>query len=71
MPVDAETFGADGPQGIKQIGKKLQEATDEKMSTFYLLQSILMAIHQGNAVCVMAIPKSTSTDLEGLFNFHA
>jgi hypothetical protein len=34
-----------GPQGIKlfkQIGKKIQDATGEKLSTFYLLQSISM-----------------------------
>jgi hypothetical protein len=33
------------PQGIKlfkQIGKKIQDATGEKLSTFYLLQSISM-----------------------------
>ena len=28
---------------IKQIGKKIQEDTGEKLSTFYLLQSISMA----------------------------
>ena len=49
--------------------KKL-EATGEKLSTFYLLQSISMAIQRGNAVCVMGCPKSTSTGLEGIFNFH-
>ena len=46
---------------IKQIGKKIQEATDEKLSTFYLLQNISMAIQQGNAVCVwvaQSCPKS-------------
>ena len=66
-------YGAYGHQGIKliqQIGKKIQEATGVKLSTFYLLQSISMAIQQGNAVCVMGCPKSTSTGLEGLFNFH-
>ena len=73
MPIGIETYGAYGPQGIKlikQIGKKIQEATAEKLSTFYLLQSISMAIQRGNAVCVMGCPKSTSTGLEGLFNFH-
>ena len=33
------TYGAYGPQGIKlvkQIGKKNQEATGEKLSTFFL-----------------------------------
>ena len=65
--------GAYGPQGIKlvnQIGKKIQDATGEKLSTFFLFQSISMAIQQGNAVCVMGCPKDTSTGLEGQFNFQ-
>ena len=36
-------YGAYGPQGIKlvkQIGKKIQDATGEKLSTFYLFQLI-------------------------------
>ena len=73
VPVGIETYGANGPQAIKlikQIGKKIQEATDEKLSTFYLMQSISMAIQKGNAVCVMGCPKKTSPGLEGLFNFH-
>ena len=73
VPVDIETFGAYGPQGIKlvkQIGKKIQDATGEKLSTFYLFQSISMAIQRGNAVCVMGCPKDTSTGLEGLFKFQ-
>ena len=45
----------------------MQEAS-EKLSTFYRLQSISMAIQQTNAVFVMGCPKSTSS--EGLFNFH-
>ena len=67
------TYGAYGPQGIKlvkQIGKKIQDATGEKLSTFYLFQSISMAIQRGNAVCVMGCPKDRSPGLEGLFNFQ-
>jgi hypothetical protein len=73
VPVGIETFGAYGPQAsklIKQIGKKIQEATGEKLSTFYLKQRISMAIQKGNAVCVRGCPKKTSPGLEGLFNFH-
>ena len=36
-----------------------------KLSTFYLLQSISMAIQQGNTVCVMGWPKSTSSVVYG------
>ena len=71
--VGIETYGAYGSQAsklIKQIGKKIQEATGEKLSTFYLKQSISMAIQKGNAVCVRGCPKKTSSGLEGLFNFH-
>ena len=53
VPVGIETYGAYGPQGlklVKQIGKKIQDATCEKLSTFYLLQRILMAIQRGNAI---------------------
>ena len=73
VPVGIETYGAYGPQAIKlitEIGKKIQEATGEKLSTFYLKQRISMAIQKGNAVCVRGCPKKTSTGLEGLFNFH-
>ena len=41
--VGVKTYGAYGPQGIKLI-KQIQEDTGEKLSTYYLLQSILMAI---------------------------
>ena len=41
-----------------------------KLSTFYLLQSISMAIQRGNAICVTTWVKDTSSGLEGLFNFQ-
>ena len=44
--------------------------TGEKLSTFYLFQSISMAIQKGNVVCVMGCVKDTSSGLEGLFNFQ-
>ena len=49
------------------VAKKNHEATSEKSSTFFLFQSISMAIH---LVCVMGCPKNISTGLEGLFNFQ-
>ena len=73
VPVGIETYGAYGPQGlklVKQIGKKIQDATGEKLSTFYLLQNISMAIQRGNAICVTTCIKDQSSGLEGLFNFH-
>ena len=55
---------------VKQISKKNQDATGEKLSTFYLFQSILMAIQWDNAVCVMGCVKEQSSGLEGLFKFQ-
>ena len=63
-----ETYGAYGPQGIKlvkQIGKKIQGATGEKLSTFYLFQSISIAIQRGNAQCVTGCIKEPSFGLRG------
>ena len=73
VPVGIETYGAYGPQGIKlvkQIVKRIQDATGEKLSTFYLFQSISMAIQKGNAQCVTGCVKYRSSGLEGLFRFH-
>ena len=65
------TYGAYGPQDIKlvkQIGKKIKDG--EKLSTFYLFQSISIAIQKGNGQCVMGCIKERSSGLEGQFNFH-
>ena len=35
------------------VQNKIQDATGEKLSTFYLLQSISIAIQQGKVVCAM------------------
>ena len=43
---------------------------DDKLSNFFLFQSISMAVQKGNAVCVMGCPKNTSSGLEFLFNFQ-
>ena len=67
QPVGIKTYGF---KLVKQISKKIQDATSEKLSTFYLFQSISMAIQRGNAVCVMGCVKDTSSGLEGLFNFQ-
>ena len=49
----------------------LNHSTGEKLTTFFLFQSISMAIQKGNAVWVMGCPKNRSSGLEGLFNFQA
>ena len=66
-----ETYGAWGPQGlklIKDIGRKIRDVTGEKRSTFFLSQSISIAIQKGNAACLMGtVPNSEG--LEGVFDF--
>ena len=59
-PIAVETFGAWGPEGarlIKSIGKKIQDHTGEKRSTFFLFQSISMAIQHGNAASILGTVK--------------
>ena len=48
----------------------MNHSTVEKLTTFFLFQSISMAIQRGNAVCVMGCPKNRSSGLEGLLNFQ-
>ena len=55
---------------VKQILKKIQNATSGKLSTFCLFQSISMAMQKGNAQCVTGSVKDWSSGLEGLINFH-
>ena len=71
VPVGAESFGSWGSDGhklVKEIGKKVMEETGEKRSSFYLFQSISMAIQRGNASCVLGtVPRSEG--LEEIFEF--
>ena len=60
VPVAVETFGAWGPEGtclIKTIGGKIQALTGEKRATFFLFQSISMAIQRGNAASILGTVK--------------
>ena len=56
VPIAVETFGGWGAEGaalIKSISKIIQEKTGEKRSTFFLFQSISLAVQQGNATSVL------------------
>ena len=69
VPVAVETFGAFGPMGatlIKSLGKKMQDKTGEKRSTFFLFQSISMAIQRGNAASVLGTTR-TGEKLEEVY----
>ena len=55
-PIAIETFGPWAPMVlklIKEVGKKIGNITGEKISTYYLLQSISIAIQRGNTASVM------------------
>ena len=61
MPIAVETFGGWGPEGasvIKTLGKKIQEKTGEKRSTFFLFQSISLAVQRGNATSVLGTART-------------
>ena len=71
VPIATETYGAWVSQGldlIKEIGKKICEATHEKRSTLFLIQRILIAIQRGNASCVLGTAPA-SESLDEVFDF--
>ena len=56
VPIAVETFGGWGPEGaalIKSLGKLIQEKSGEKRSTFFLFQSISLAVQGGNAASIL------------------
>ena len=69
VPIAVETLGSWGPEGlrlIKSLGKKIQDLTGEKKSTFYLFQSISVAIQRGNAASILGTVK-TGKKLDEIF----
>ena len=73
IPVGIETFGSWGNEGlklIKDIGKKLKEASGEPRSTFFLTQRISTALQRGNASCVLGTVPFTN-GLEAIFEFDS
>ena len=60
IPIAIETCGAWGTEGsgfIKYIGKKIQQLTGNKRATFFLFQSISMAVVRGNAASILGTVK--------------
>ena len=60
IPIAIETFGAWGNEGlcfIKSVGQKIKNLTGNKRSTFFLFQSISMAIQRGNAASILGTVK--------------
>ena len=66
--IETRAVNCDQNCGLKPF--MIQDATGEKLSTFYLLKRISMAIQRGNAICVTTCVKDQSSGLEGLFNFQ-
>ena len=64
IPVAIETSGTWGEQGfdlIRKIGRRIAELTYEPRATSFLRQRLSVAVQRGNAVCVMGIFRSTNT----------
>ena len=56
IPICVEILGPWGPNGLKliqEMGKKIQDSTNEARSTSFLIQSISMAVQRGNSASVM------------------
>ena len=64
VPIAVETCGAwnqDGANLIKTLGKIIQGKTGEKRSTFFLFQSISLAVQRGNAISVLGTARPGAT----------
>ena len=61
-PVGAETLGAWGPEAfqlVKELGRRISQATGEPRSCQYLFQRLSIAIQRGNASSVLScVPKA-------------
>ena len=56
VPLAVETMGSWGQLGlkfIKEVGRKIQDISGEKKSTFYLFQRISIAIQRGNTASIL------------------
>ena len=50
-------WGTEGLAFIKTIGQKIQHLTGNNLATFYLFQSISMAVQRGNAASILGTVK--------------
>ena len=60
------SWGQQGHELVKEIGRKICEVTGERRSTFYLFQRISMAVQRGNAASILGTV-SSSSNLEEIF----
>ena len=62
------SWGQEGHKLVKEIGKKVMQATGETRSTEFLFQAMSIAVQRGNASCVIGtVPHSEG--LEEIFEF--
>ena len=67
LPVAIETSGVVGPQSkmfLKELGRRMEQATGEPLSRAYLFQRLSVAIQRGNAASVLGSSSTTSQDFE-------
>ena len=62
------SWGQEGHKLVKEIRKKVMQATGETRSTEFLFQAISIAVQRGNTSCVIGtVPHSEG--LEEIFEF--
>ena len=64
VPVAIETSGTWGEQAIdlvKEIGRRIAEATHEPRSTAFLRQRLSIAVQRGNAFCILGTFRGTDS----------
>ena len=70
IPISVETFGTWGESGLKfiqEVGKLIENKTQEKRSTSFLFQAISIAIQRGNALAVSGTIGENHEILEEVF----
>ena len=72
VPVATETLGTWGKVGLKflkDLGKRIIEATGEKRSTCYLFQTLSMAVQRGNVASIKgSVPDAYKEKLDEIFD---
>jgi len=66
VPVAVETLGALGDDAtafLKDLGRRIEVVTKERRATEFLMQRVSVALHRGNAACILGtLPNSADLD---------
>ena len=71
VPIAVETMGAVGGEKVtflKELGARIRTVTKERRSFEFLMQRFSVAIHRGNAACILGTLPSAS-DLDDIYSF--